>query len=211
MLLMQDGGRCVHKSVYQIMGLTCIPPERRFKKLTSKSTYSATTAATLQHNKWKCWTSILKASHSSDNKAAAQKGGKALLLLSQWRMWAPEQLIKWNKGRGDGSCVWSRKEKRWRTLSWQYQHFPCFWFQQEREWVQAEKGKDADDSKIGSDLNSTVNFCCALGRSSHATDSLFACTGVLWLSEVSFLIPPKFYTFLTFSCILHSVNWIFSK
>lgn len=79
---MQDGRRCVHKSVYLIMGLIRIPLARRFKKRTSKSTYSATTAATTNG---KCWTSVLKgSSRHSDSAALAQKGGQALALPVGW-------------------------------------------------------------------------------------------------------------------------------
>lgn len=136
-LLMQDGGRCVHKSVYQIMGLTRIPPERCFKKLPSKSTYSATTAATLEHNKWKCWTSILKAfSHGSDNTAAARKGGQALTLPSQLEdvsSWTTDK-VKQRQRRLQLRLTQKIAEPRhWRTLFWLYQHLLCFWFQRETE------------------------------------------------------------------------------
>ena len=136
-LLMQDGGRCVHKSVYQIRGLTRIPPQHCFKKLTSKSTYSATTAATLQHNKRKCWTSILKAfSHGSDNTAAAWKGGQAFLLASRLE---DVSSLTTDKAKQQQRRLQLRlKQKRatpehWRTLSWLHQHLPCFWFKQDTE------------------------------------------------------------------------------
>lgn len=208
MLLMQDGGRCVHKSIYQIMGLTCIPSERCFKKLTSKSTYSATTAATLQHNKWKCWTSILKAvSHGSDNTAAARKGGQALVLPSQLEdvsFWTTDK-VKQRQRRLQLRLKQKRATpKHWRTLSCLYQHLLCFRFQQETEWAQAEKGKDADDLKIRSDLNFTVNFCCVLHRSSHATGYVCLCALVyydfLWFP---FLSHPN-SIFFPFCCILYS-------
>lgn len=172
-LLMQDGRRCVHKSVYQIMGLTHIPPEHRFKKLTFNSTYSVTTAATLQHNKWKCWTSILKAfSRGSDNTAAAQKAGQALVLPSRLEdvsFWTTDKVKQ--RQRRSQLCLKQKRPtpKHWRTLSWLYQHLLCFSFQQETEWPQAEEGENTDNLKIGSDRNFTVNFCCVPCRSGHAT------------------------------------------
>lgn len=84
--------------------------------------------------------------------------------------------------------------KHQRTLSWLYLYLILL-FQQETSWALAEKRKDADDLKIRPDLNCPI---CV-----WPCHSLFACTGILRLFAVSYLIPHKFYALvLVFSYFL---------
>lgn len=115
-LLLQGGGRCAHKPIYQIMGLTGIPPECCFKNLLLNLHIQR----------------LQQPHYSTTNESAGQafwspsltvpiiclwheRQGKLSYYWACWRMQASELPMKWNKGSGGCSCIWSSKEQHLNT------------------------------------------------------------------------------------------------